>query len=197
MLWTTTPSIENRLITAYCGIVIAEVALGGGSLGTSVEVIDGMNLDLSIQTARFEEARAKALRSLEDQTRALGADAIVGMRFEYVTFGKNGILNMVSAYGTAVRIGLTAEDQQKHRLAALRDKADFWVIIDGKERGPFSINQLSQLVADGKISADADTRSEESNEPKFRSWCVSCCGEGYATQRDQVWGSERRASLRE
>lgn len=165
MLWTTTPSIENRIITAYRGIVVAEIALGGGSLGTSVEITDGMNLDLSFQTARFEEARTKALRSLEEQATAFRADAIIGLRFEYVTFGKNGALNMVSAYGTAVCIKLTAEDQQKQHLAELREKAAFWVVIDGKERGPFSIEQLSQLVADGKIRLEVDVRSEESDQP--------------------------------
>lgn len=165
MLWTTTPSIENRAITTYCGVVVAEIALGGGSLGTSVEIIDGMNLDLTLQTARFEEARAKALRSLEDQARTLRADAIVGLRFEYVTFGKNGILNMVSAYGTAVGLKFSVEEQQKQLLAELREKANFWVIIDGKERGPFSIDQLTQLVAEGKVSPEANVRSDESDQP--------------------------------
>jgi uncharacterized protein YbjQ (UPF0145 family) len=164
MLWTTTPSIENRVVTAYRGIVVAEIALAGGSLGTSVEIIDGINLDLSLQTARFEEARSKALRSLEVQAKVLGADAIVGLRFEYVTFGKNGILNMVSAYGTAICIKLSAEEQKIHLLAELRGKADFWVSIDGKERGPFSIEQLSQLVAEGKISPETAVRSEESGQ---------------------------------
>lgn len=164
MLWTTTPTIENRIITAYCGIVVAEIALGGGTFGTSVEIIDGMNLDLSLQTARFEEARTKALRSLEDQARSVQADAVVGVRFEYVTFGKNGILNMVSAYGTAVRIKLSAEEQQNRRLAELREKANFWVVIDGKDRGPFSIEQLSQLLADGRVSAETNVRSDDSGQ---------------------------------
>lgn len=163
MIWTTTPSVENKIISEYCGIIASEVALGGGSLGTTVEIIDGLNLDLALQTSRFEEARSKAIRNLEDKARALRADAVVGLRFEYVTFGKNGILNMVSAYGTAVRLKFTAEELQRHRIAELREKANFWVAIDGKERGPFSIEQLSQLLADGKIPPDTNVRSDESD----------------------------------
>lgn len=160
MLWTTTPTIENRVITMYCGVVAAEVALGGGTLGTSVEIVEGVNLDLSLQTARFSEARSKAVRELETQARGLRADAIVGLRFEYVTFGKNGVLNMVSAYGTAVCVKLTPEDQEQQRLAEIRDKASFWVVIDSKERGPFSIDQLSQLVANGRVPLDTNVRSD-------------------------------------
>ena len=162
MLWTTTPSIEGSIISAYLGVLVAEVALSGGSLGTSIEVVDGLNLDLSIQTGRFEESRSKALRSLEDQARARGADAIVGLRFEYVTFGKNGILSMVSAYGTAVCLKLSVEERQKQLLAEQREKASFWIVIDGKERGPFSIAQLSQLVTNGRISINSDIRAEDS-----------------------------------
>ena len=164
MLWTTTPSIEGRIISAYRGVLVAEVALSGVSLGTSIEVVDGLNLDLSIQTGRFEEARSKALRSLEEQATVRRADAIVGLRFEYVTFGKNGILNMVSAYGTAVCLKLSVEERQKQLLAEQREKASFRIVIDGKERGPFSIEQLSQLVANGRISIDSDVCSEDSGQ---------------------------------
>ena len=164
MLWTTTPSIEGRIITAYRDVVIAEVALGGSSIDASVGIIDGVNLDITLQIDRFGEARSKALGSLETQARALGADAIVGLRFEYVTFGRNGVLNMVSAYGTAVCLKLNAEERQKQLLAEQREKANFWVAIDGKERGPFSIDQLSQLVTSGKISEETRVRVEGSDE---------------------------------
>jgi hypothetical protein len=63
-----------------------------------------------------------------------------------------------------VCIKLTPEDQQRQRLAEIRSTANFWVLIDGKERGPFSIEQLSQLLASERVSGDASVRTEGHDE---------------------------------
>lgn len=164
MILTTTPSLADRDISAYCGIVAAEIVVTGGSVGGSIEVLDGLNFELSAQTARFGEARSQAIANIENQARKLQADAIVGVRFEYCSLGKNGLLNMVSAYGTAVRIRLSKEEQEQRRLAELRDRTNFMVSIDGKERGPFSIAQLSTLVEQGRIDSSAIVRAEDTEE---------------------------------
>jgi len=164
VIFTSTPSFENREISEYCGIVAAEAVVTGGSVGGSVEVIDGFNLELTAQTSRFGEARARALAAITSQAEDLRADAIVGLRFEYCTLGKNGLLNMVSAYGTAVRIRLSKEDQERRRIAELRERTTFLVLVDGKQRGPFSITQLSELVEQGRVSSATEVQDDVTGE---------------------------------
>ena len=53
----------------------------------------------------MEEAKVTALRELEDKARAMGADAIVGIDLDFETIGANGSMLMVSASGTAVKLG--------------------------------------------------------------------------------------------
>ena len=51
------------------------------------------------------EARAAALRELEDRAREKGADAVVGIDIDYEVLGPNGGMLMVTASGTAVKLG--------------------------------------------------------------------------------------------
>ena len=53
----------------------------------------------------MEEAKVTALRELEDKARAMGADAIVGIDLDFETIGADGSMLMVSASGTAVKLG--------------------------------------------------------------------------------------------
>ena len=53
----------------------------------------------------MEEAKVTALRELEEKARAMGADAIVGIDLDFETIGANGSMLMVSASGTAVKLG--------------------------------------------------------------------------------------------
>ncbi|MBP9232484.1 MAG: heavy metal-binding domain-containing protein, partial [Phenylobacterium sp.] len=48
------------------------------------------------------QARADALKNLEAEARALGANAIVGVDLDYNTVGPNGSMLMVSVNGSAV-----------------------------------------------------------------------------------------------
>ncbi|MNT76430.1 hypothetical protein D3C72_2154320 [compost metagenome] len=51
----------------------------------------------------FQETREAALRELEDRAKALGADAVVGVRLDFQTVGTGGMM-MVGATGTAVKM---------------------------------------------------------------------------------------------
>ena len=53
----------------------------------------------------IEERVSKALRELEDRARAMGADAVVGIDVDYEVLGEGGGMLMVTASGTAVRLG--------------------------------------------------------------------------------------------
>ena len=105
MLLTTTPTIEGKPIQQYIGIVTSEAIIGanifkdlfagirdivGGRSGTYERVI--------------EEARANALRELENTASYIGANAVIGIDLDFETIGANGSMLMVVATGTAVKV---------------------------------------------------------------------------------------------
>jgi uncharacterized protein YbjQ (UPF0145 family) len=103
MIITTTPSIEGKTITRYCGIVTGEAILGANlirDLFASVRDIVGG------RSASYEKelttARQLALDELAEQATKLGADAIVGVDIDYEVVGQSGSMLMVSVSGTAV-----------------------------------------------------------------------------------------------
>lgn len=100
---TTTPTLEGRKITRYCGIVAGEAVLGANvfkDLFASIRDIVGGRSGTYEQELR--KARQIALDELSEQAREMGANAVVGIDLDYEVLGeKNGML-MVSASGTAV-----------------------------------------------------------------------------------------------
>ena len=103
MIITTTPSIEGKTITQYCGIVTGEAILGANlfrDLFASVrDVVGG-------RSASYEKelttARQLAFKELADEAERVGADAIVGVDIDYEVVGQSGSMLMVSVSGTAV-----------------------------------------------------------------------------------------------
>ena|SRR5690606_9157921 len=103
MYVTTTPSIEGKRITRYCGVITGEAILGANLLK---DLFAGLRDLVGGRSATYErelrKARELALEELESYAEELGANAIVGVDLDYeVLGGSNGML-MVSASGTAV-----------------------------------------------------------------------------------------------
>ena len=106
MLLTTTPTVEGRTIIEYKGVVFGEVISG-------VNFIKDFNASLRDfvggRSGSYEQelinARNQALRELEERARQLNADAVVGIDVDYEVLGQSGSMLMVSASGTAVRLG--------------------------------------------------------------------------------------------
>lgn len=103
MLVTTTPTIEGRRITRYCGIVAGEAILGANlfkDLFAGIrDLVGGRS---STYERELQRARDIALQELQERAADLGANAVVGVDLDYEVMGqKNGML-MVSASGTAV-----------------------------------------------------------------------------------------------
>jgi uncharacterized protein YbjQ (UPF0145 family) len=103
MQLTTTPSIEGKHITKYCGIVAGEAVLGANLFK---DLFAGIRDLVGGRSGTYEKelrrARQIALDELSEQARELGANAVVGIDLDYEVLGeKNGML-MVSASGTAV-----------------------------------------------------------------------------------------------
>lgn len=100
---TTTPSIEGRHITRYCGIVAGEAILGANLFK---DIFAGIRDLVGGRSATYEHelerAREIALQEMQQRAQEVGANAVVGVDLDYEVLGQaNGML-MVSASGTAV-----------------------------------------------------------------------------------------------
>lgn len=106
MILSTTPSIEGRTIAEYRGIVTGEAILGANIFK---DLFAGIRDIVGGRSGAYEEELAKArtiaLAEMEAVAAQLGADAIIGVDLDYETVGQGGSMLMVSASGTAVRLG--------------------------------------------------------------------------------------------
>ena len=102
MIVTTTPSIEGKRITRYCGVVAGEAILGANVVK---DFFAGIRDIVGGRSGAYEkvlaEAREQALREMQDRARALGGNAVVGVDLDYEVI--NNML-MVSASGTSVTV---------------------------------------------------------------------------------------------
>ena len=105
MLVTTTPSVEGRHITRYCGVVCGEAILGANIFK---DMFAGLRDIVGGRSGTYEKelqrAREIALKELEERAAALGANAVVGVDLDYEVMGRENGMLMVSASGTAVVI---------------------------------------------------------------------------------------------
>ena len=103
MIVTTTPTIESRKISEYRGIVTGEAIMGANVVrdifASITDIVGGRS---GAYEEKLKDARETALAELEENARALGANAVVGVDLDYEVIGKNGSMLMVSASGTAV-----------------------------------------------------------------------------------------------
>ena len=105
MILTTTPTVEGRTIVEYKGVVFGEVITGVNFIkdfkASLRDIVGG-------RSGSYEQelinARAQALRELEERARQMNADAVVGIDLDYEVLGQSGSMLMVSASGTAVRL---------------------------------------------------------------------------------------------
>jgi uncharacterized protein YbjQ (UPF0145 family) len=98
MIVTTTPNVEGYQIADYKGIVTGE-AIMGDLFASVTDIIGGRS---GAYEAKLADARKTALAEMEENARALGANAVVGVDLDYEVIGQ---MLMVSASGTAVRLG--------------------------------------------------------------------------------------------
>jgi uncharacterized protein YbjQ (UPF0145 family) len=106
MLVSTTSVIEGRPVKDYLGVVTGEVIVGANifkDLFAGIRDIVGGRSGSYESTLR--DARATALEELQAEAKALGADAVIGVDLDYETLGQGGTMLMVTASGTAVKLG--------------------------------------------------------------------------------------------
>ena len=106
MIQTTTNTLDGRTISEYLGVVTGEAILGANIVR---DLFAGVRDIVGGRSGAYEEelrkAREIALREMEAEAATRGADAVVGIDLDYETVGGQGSMLMVSASGTAVRLG--------------------------------------------------------------------------------------------
>jgi uncharacterized protein YbjQ (UPF0145 family) len=103
MIVTTTENIPGRKVVETLGQVFGVVVRSrgiGGNIMASLRTIAGG--EIKEYTALVEETRRHAIDRLVANATAMGADAVVMMRFDSGEIAQS--MNEVVAYGTAVRI---------------------------------------------------------------------------------------------
>ena len=103
MISTTTPTLDDHPVRQYLGIVTGEAIIGANIFR---DFFAGIRDIVGGRSGSYEkvlaDARAMALREMEQAAGALGANAVIGVDLDYEVLGaQNGML-MVSASGTAV-----------------------------------------------------------------------------------------------
>ena len=103
---TTTFTLEGYRIKQYLGVVrgiiVRSPTISQGILGGLKSIIGG---NIGSYTEMCEQTRQQAYDLLLDHARALGANAIVGMRYDASEIGSKGAAaTEVLCYGTAVII---------------------------------------------------------------------------------------------
>jgi uncharacterized protein YbjQ (UPF0145 family) len=105
MLVLTTPSIEGKKITRYCGLVSGEAILGANIFK---DLFAGIRDIVGGRSAAYEkelrQAKEIAIEEMKAEARAMKANAVIGVDLDYETIqvGQGGGMLMVSASGTAV-----------------------------------------------------------------------------------------------
>lgn len=106
MLVSTTPSVEGRAVQSYLGVVAGEAILGANIFR---DIFAGVRDVIGGRSGSYEkvlrQAREEAMREMINDAKKLGADAVVGIDYDYETLGANGSMLMVAVSGTAVKLG--------------------------------------------------------------------------------------------
>ena len=107
---TTTFTIEGYRIQQYLGIVrgiiVRAPTISQGILGGLKSIVGG---NIGAYTEMCEQARQQAYDLLIDHARAVGANAVVGLRYDACDVGGTKGATEVLCYGTAVTLEPTVK----------------------------------------------------------------------------------------
>ena len=103
MTLSTTPTLEGNPIRQYLGVVTAESIVGANFVKDFMaNVRDFFRGRSGAYEGVLIEAREIVLKELEERASRMGANAVVGISFDYEAVGGSGSMLMVVASGTAV-----------------------------------------------------------------------------------------------
>lgn len=103
MILTTTPTIQDKKVVEYKGIVFGEVIAGVNAIK---DFTAGLTNFFGGRSNTYEEelmqARTQAMREMEARAKQMGANAVLGVDIDYEVLGADNGMLMVTASGTAV-----------------------------------------------------------------------------------------------
>ena len=103
---STTPEIPGASISSHVGAVFGVIArstgFAKGFKGTFKALKQG---EVKEFTGTLEQARRSAIERMVEHAQELGADAVVGVRFDSTDMGEQQGMAEIVAYGTAVKLG--------------------------------------------------------------------------------------------
>ncbi|NTU42357.1 MAG: heavy metal-binding domain-containing protein, partial [Nitrospirales bacterium] len=115
MILTTTPQIEGKRITKYCGIVTGEAIVGANIFKDFFagirDIVGGRSVAYEKELQR---AREIGLKEVEEAALALGANAVVGIDLDYVSAPPQG-----QQWQGSGRLDDCRVADNQHHLAAL------------------------------------------------------------------------------
>ncbi len=104
MIITTTNEVEGKQIASYEGLVHGDAIVGAHVFK---DIFAGMRDFFGGRSRAYEktlgEARDEALSDMERNAILKGADAVIGLDFEYMVTGAKGSMLACSVSGTAVK----------------------------------------------------------------------------------------------
>ncbi|MBL8653758.1 MAG: YbjQ family protein [Alphaproteobacteria bacterium] len=104
MIVTTTDAVEGKRVTAYLGVISADVVMGSNAIRDFfASVRDWVGGRAGSYEKVLADARREAVEELTEKAAKLGADAVIGVDLDYQSVG--GTMLMVAANGTAVKLG--------------------------------------------------------------------------------------------
>lgn len=105
MILSTTFDVPGRTIAQNLGVARGNVARGrsiGRNIVASFRMLVGG--EIHEYTKLMAESREQALDRLIEHAQSLGADAVIGLRFDATEAGAQTPATEVLAYGTAVKL---------------------------------------------------------------------------------------------
>tara|TARA_R110002110_G_scaffold42948_11_gene134196 strand:+ start:12145 stop:12465 length:321 start_codon:yes stop_codon:yes gene_type:complete len=105
MIITTTDNIEGRRITEYMGSVSGAAVVGASVfkdfLKNAVAIIHSQS---GVFEADVDSLHKAAEKTIAEKATAMGADAVVGVDFDYQVLGDSRPMILLSVNGTAVKL---------------------------------------------------------------------------------------------
>ena len=108
MILSTTSVVQGLEVREYLGVVTGEAILGANIFR---DMFAGIRDIVGGRSGAYEKelrkAREIAMQEMQEQARHLGANAVIGIDIDYetITINNGGGMLMVTASGTALRVG--------------------------------------------------------------------------------------------
>ncbi len=106
MIISTTPEVAEGRVSQTLGVVSGEAIIGAHIFR---DIFAGITNIIGGRAGGYEQAlrqaRDIAISEMAQEAERLGADAVVGVDIDYETVGADNGMMMVTAAGTAVKLG--------------------------------------------------------------------------------------------